>query len=146
LQPSLDSPEMKELIAKLAVWPHGLGFLHLASLETLVINLRMPPRVVEAARDLLATAEGRAELIQEVNRVRSLGLGAAVEPPCCRDNPEHPQLTEHELIEAARNHPLGLSFLQEGHPEAVAVIFGVLPSVVFQARELLAHSKPDAQN
>ncbi|MEZ4648270.1 MAG: hypothetical protein R3E97_05675 [Candidatus Eisenbacteria bacterium] len=42
-----------------------------------------------------------------------------------------------ELIEAAKRHPLGLSFLLDAPFETVSVTFQVCPNVVFAARELL---------
>ena len=41
MEPSLRSPEMRELINKVAAWPHDLGFLHLADVETIANTLHV---------------------------------------------------------------------------------------------------------
>jgi hypothetical protein len=134
---SLQSPEMRELITKLATWPHGLGFLHLADVESVAATLHVHPFTIVAAREALETPDGRAVLIEEVRRERSrLAANPPTRPPCEGKSPPcRPIETEEELIEAARKHPLGVAFFQDGDPEAVAVIFGVHPDLVFRARQ-----------
>lgn len=137
---SLNSPEMRELITKLAAWPHGLGFLHLADAECVAATLHVHPFTVVAAREALETPEGRARLIEEVRRERGrlAAVPAADAPPRpCRVPP--PIQTEDELLNIARTHPLGFAFFQDGDPEAVAVVFGVHPDLVFRARRRAAN-------
>ena len=146
MEPSLRSPEMRELINKVAAWPHGLGFLHLADVETIASTLQVHPFTVVAAREALEVPESRAYLIDEVRRAREEGTAiptpmlcppAEVPPPACVD------MTPESLIEAACEHPLGCAFLKHGHPEAVAVTFQVHPNLVFRARELLSKREPE---
>jgi hypothetical protein len=137
---------MRELITKLATWPHGLGFLHLADAEAVAATLHVHAFTVVAAREALETPEGRAWLIEAVRRERARlakipGPGAA--PGEGKALPCRPLGTEDELIEAARKHPLGVSFFQHGDPEAVAVIFGVHPDLVFRARRRAAASSAE---
>jgi len=138
---SLHSPEMRELITKLATWPHGLGFLHLADAESVAATLHVHPFTVVAAREALETPEGRTRLIEEVRRERArlAAIPAAAAPPRKdRVPPFHPIETEDELLNTARTHPLGFSFFRDGDPEAVAVVFGVHPDLVFRARQRAA--------
>lgn len=143
---ALDSPEMQALVEKLATWPHGLGFLHLADLETLAVELKVHPFLLAAARDALETPEGRATLIEAVRRAReAAGLAPSepwMPPGDCGKPGRPPCPSPEELIEAARRDPLGVAFLVEGHPESVAVHFHVHPRIVFTAREILAASHP----
>lgn len=142
---ALDSPDMRALVEKLATWPHGLGFLHLADLETLSVELHVHPDLLVAARDALETQEGRARLIEEVRRARAAAGGAPCEswepPPAGAVPPRPAVLSPGELIDAADGDSLGREFLEEGHPESVAVHFHVHPRVVFAARELLAAAR-----
>jgi hypothetical protein len=127
---------MRELITKLATWPHGLGFLHLADVESVSATLHVHPFTVVAAREALETPEGRAHLIEEVRRERArVAANPPPRPPREGTSPCRPIETEEELVEAAGKHPLGLAFFQDGDPEAVAVIFGVHPDLVFRARQ-----------
>jgi len=111
------------------------------------VTLHVDPFLVVAARDALATPDGRAGLIEAVQECRRHYHGHPPGIPC---PPAHPEaralpraLTAGELIEAARDHPLGEAFLREGHPEAVAVTFHVHPNVVFRARRLLEEGCED---
>jgi hypothetical protein len=134
---------MRELIEKLATWPHGLGFLHLAEVEAIATTLHVHPFVVVEARKILETPEGRAQLIEEVHHVREMKKPVLTPKPVRKCGPSAPTLhTPEELIEAARNHPYGIVFLTHGHPEAVAVTFCVHPDLVFEARELLDKQSP----
>ena len=144
---TLKSPEMRELIQKLATWPHGLGFLHLAEVEAIATTLHVHPFVVVEARKILETPEGRAQLIEEVHHVRETMKPVLTPKPIRKCPPSAPTLhTAEELVEAARNHPYGIVFLTHGHPEAVAVTFCVHPDLVFAARELLEKEAPDTES
>ena len=65
------SPQLRELLARLASHPHGLGFLHLGELECISVTLEVHPRYVIEARDLLATERGRVAIIAEYRRART---------------------------------------------------------------------------
>jgi hypothetical protein len=137
---TLDAPAMRDLIGKLAAWPHGLGFLHLSDIESVAAVLNVDAYVITAARQALESPEGRAYLIAAVHeaRVRATGRPAPEWGHPKGSRPAGPCVgCETDLIEAARAHPLGLAFLREGHPEAVAVVFGTHPDIVFRARQRL---------
>lgn len=129
------SPELRELIGRVAEYPHGLGFLNQADLETVAVTLEVHPFVVAEARRLLATREGRAAVIAEVGRQRAAG------PPSettarAPATPARPMGVK-ELLRRAQGHPLGLSFVTGAPFETVAVTFRAHPFVVLQARTLL---------
>ncbi len=145
--------ELRDLIARVAVHPHGLGFLHQGYLDNVAVTLGVHPFAIEAAREYMATPEGRAVLIDEVRRARERVTAAEVSaggPPIA----PHPAgsasagtdsgkaMGPEDLITEARHHPLGLRFLIDAPPETVAVTFGVHPFIVFRARGLLSSHDP----
>ena len=136
-------PGLPDLLAKLAAWPHGLGLLHLSDVETVAALLKVDAYLITAAREALETPAGRAFLIHAVHeaRVRSAERPAPEAEPPPGECAGSCVKTEEELIEAARSHHLGLAFLREGHPEAVAVVFRTRPEVVFRARRRLEAEK-----
>ena len=136
VQWSLRSPQMQELVEKLAEWPHGLGFLHLGDVEAVAAVLRVHPFVVVSAREALETEEGRAFLIEALHRARDRRSARPAAAPQAGPAP-HERGSARSLIRDARKHALGTSFLLEGHPEAVAVMFHVHPEVVFRVRRLV---------
>jgi hypothetical protein len=127
--------ELADVVRRVAHYPHGLGFLHQAWIDSVAVTLGVHPFAVDATRALLDTPRGRAELIEAVRRER--------ERP--RERPRTPNLrTLHEcerraraLIEAAREDPRGLDFLRDGPVETVAADFHVHPYLVFRARGIL---------
>jgi hypothetical protein len=129
--------ELADVVRRVAHYPHGLGFLHQAWIDSVAVTLGVHPFAVDATRALLETPRGRAELIEAVRRER--------ERPRERPQPRTPNLrTMHDceqraqaLIEAAREDPRGLEFLREGQPEDVAQDFHVHPYLVFRARGIL---------
>jgi hypothetical protein len=134
------SPELRELIRRVALFQHGLGFLHQADVDCIAVTLGVHPFVVVEARRRLETPEGRALLIGALRLARGGAAGAAPavpRPPRERTIP--PQGTGiRALLRTADRHPLGLPFLMEAPFESVAVTFRVHPFVVLQARTLLA--------
>ena len=129
--------ELADVARRAAHYPHGLGFLHQAWIDSVAVTLGVHPFAVDATRALLETPRGRAELIEAVRRER--------ERPHERSRPRTPNLrTLHgceerarALIEAAREDPRGLEFLRESPPEEVAEDFHVHPYLVFRARGIL---------
>ncbi len=129
--------ELADLVRRAAHYPHGLGFLHQAWIDSVAVTLGVHPFAVDATRALLETPRGRAEMIEAVRRER--------ERPHERPRPRTPNLrTLHDceeraraLIEAAREGPGGLAFFREGPPEEVAEVFHVHPYLVFRARGIL---------
>lgn len=153
-------PELRDLIDRVAAHPHGLGFLNQAYLDSVAVTLGVHPFVVEAAREYLATPEGRAVMIEEVRRSRER-VSPAEGPvsdeqarPASTPSPmggsevskEETSGGPEELITKARGHQLGVRFLLEAPPETVAVNFGVHPFVVFRARGILTGHDPGAED
>jgi hypothetical protein len=131
--------DRRELIRRVAAHPHGLGFLHLADLESVAVTLRVDPFVVAGVRAELETPAGRSRLIEEVRLARLDRSGTHPDPanPAVPPQPR-PPLTARELIRAAQVHPCGPSFLVDGYWEVVAVTFQVHPDLVFRARGIIA--------
>jgi hypothetical protein len=127
--------ELADVVRRAAHYPHGLGFLHRAWVDSVAVTLGVHPFAVDATRALLETPRGRAELIEAVRRERERA----------RERPRTPNLrTLHEceqraraLIEAVREDPRGLEFLREGPSEEVAEELHVHPYLVFRARGIL---------
>lgn len=140
--PSLTA-EMRDLVARVASHPHGLGFLHLAPLDSVAVTLSVDPYVAAQARELLETPEGRELLIAEVRRAKTQGG----EPPGPRLQPA-PRVQEGtedvaDLIRRAREHPLGLRFLMRAPVESVAVTLHAHAFQVLAARDLLYETQKD---
>jgi len=66
------------------------------------------------------------------------GGGPAAAARNCEPTPDQVE----SLIARAREHPLGLEFLESGALDAVAAIHGAHAFVVDAAREYLARAKP----
>jgi hypothetical protein len=132
--------ELADVVRRAAHYPHGLGFLHQAWLDSVAVTLGVHPFAVDATRALIETPRGRAELIEAVRRERERE----------RSRPRAPNLRAlHDceqraraLIEAAREDPRGLEFLREGPSERVAEEFHVHPYLVFRARGILERGAP----
>lgn len=140
------SPQIRELLARLAGHPHGLGFLHLGELECISVTLEVHPRYIVAARELLGSPQGRAEIIAEFGRARrqvasQVAMSSPSERRERRDPPPPSIHGPEELIEAAKRCPLGLPFLLDAPFETVSITFQVCPHVVFAARELVAKTR-----
>jgi hypothetical protein len=130
----VDFTGMEDLILQLARHHRGLAVLHLADLECAAVTLGIDARVVERARQVLATPDGRAQLIAAVRCAHD-----EIHAAPCRNAPELPcpPRTASALVRAATRHPLGLDFLRRGYLESVAVVFHVHPNRVLRARALL---------
>ena len=127
-------PGMEDLIVQLARHHRGLAVLHQTDLECAAVTLGVDALVVAQARQALATAEGRAQLIAAVRRAHD---EIHATPCCAAPARPRPPRTARELVRAAFEHRLGLEFLREGYLESVAVIFRVHPNRVLRARALL---------
>jgi hypothetical protein len=132
--------ELADVVRRVAHYPHGLGFLHQAWIDSVAVTLGVHPFAVDATRALLETPRGREELIEAVRRER--------ERP--RERPRTPNVrTLHDcerraraLIDAARGDPRDLGFLSDGPVETVAEELHVHPYLVFRARGLLRREVP----
>ena len=168
------SPDLRELIRRVARFQHGLGFLHQADVDCIAVTLGVHPFVVAEARRRLETPEGRALVIEALRLARADRSGATgdEEPrtggspmredrgtPWTTEKPTRPlerparptgkpprPLGLRGLLRAARRHSLGLPFLMEAPFESVAVTFRVHPFVVLQARTLLARRESRRRN
>ena len=132
-----DPEEMRELVRCVAAHAHDLGFLHLGDLEAVAVGLHIHPFVVAAAKERLEDPVERARFLEEVRQARR--ELECVAPPCPAPRPARssaPPACACELIRAAAQHPYGTAFLVHGYPEAVAVVFGVHPALVFRARDI----------
>jgi hypothetical protein len=130
-------PELLDLVKRVAAYPHGLGFLHLASLETAAITLGVSAYAVDQARSMLLVPEGRATLIAEVRRAKS--RGAILPHPSDTGYPSEPETagTVEELVQRALEHPLGIRFLLDGPMEVVAITLRAHAFLVLEARDIL---------
>jgi hypothetical protein len=138
------SEELRDLIHRVAAHPHGLGFLHLAPLESVAVTLGVRPSVAGEARRWLETPEGRARLIAEVGRARREGVQVPL--PAAHTVPSRAAASVEEVIERARRHPLGVRFLLRAPLESVAVTLEAHPFLVLRARSALhARAPGDAQ-
>lgn len=129
--------DLSELIDRLALLPRGLAFLHLASLDTIAIVLGLDPRVVDRARDMLKTEDGRARMIEEFRKAKARAPEVRADwhpkpPPAMR-----PIDSVEGLIRHAEEHPLGLRFLMDAPLETAAIMFHAHAFLVSEAREVL---------
>jgi hypothetical protein len=104
--------ELADVVRRTAHYPHGLGFLHQAWVDSVAVTLGVHPFAIDAmARPPSPTPSRRTRHDCE-ERARA-------------------------LIETARGDPRGLGFLTDGPPEEVADAFHVHPYLVFRARGIL---------
>ena len=144
------SPEVNELIRRLASFPRGVAFLDTGALECVAIVFGVCPDVILEVRGYLASHPTREWFLDQVRQAHS-------------DHPEpwhapRPQLgsltpgprTAAALARAADTHEYGISFLLESPPETVAVVFHVHPQLVLRARAVFTRwsarkrSKPNS--
>jgi hypothetical protein len=62
--------ELAGVVRRLAHYPHGLGFLHQAWIDSVAVTPGVHPFAVDATRALLETPRRREELIEAVQRER----------------------------------------------------------------------------
>jgi hypothetical protein len=129
--------ELADVVRRAAHYPHGLGFLHHAWVDSVAVTLGVHPFVVDATRAYLDTERGRAELLDAVHREQERTRARPL-----RHGPDLRTLRQCEgraraLIETARGDPRGLDYLALGPPEEVAGAFHVHPYLVFRARGML---------
>ena len=129
--------ELADVVRRTAHHPHGLGFLHQAWVDSVAVTLGVHPFAVDAARALLETPRGRAELIEAVRREREKERPWPHSPPPSRRTLHECEERARALIETAREDPRGEGFLAKGAPDDVAEAFHVHPYLVFRARGIL---------
>ena len=138
------SKDLELLIERVASYPHGLGFLHLAEIETIAVLLGVSAITVTDARARIETPDGRKLLIRKVREAKER-MRAAGKPPSpwwmtqkqrrIKDPP--PPKTPEQLIEEIRAHELGIAFLTKAPIETLAVTFEVHPEIVLKARAII---------
>ncbi|GAB4374759.1 MAG: hypothetical protein Kow0062_13080 [Acidobacteriota bacterium] len=127
-------PGIRTVLERLALWPDGREFFDRGPLECVAVVFGVRPDLIEQARAFLADESGSAAF-EELRR--SLGTARARPPePVRRSRGALPGSPE-ELIEHARAHPLGLRCLLDPPVETAAVLFGVTPFLVIEARRAL---------
>jgi hypothetical protein len=129
------APEILDLLEKSAAVPHGLAFVHCAPRECVATALGVHPDAVEATCECL-DAEPRAAVIREYTR--AVERRRTQPPPPPRTPSVRVQRGPDDVIEAAENHSLGLSFLMGAPLETAAIMFAAHPDVVSEARERLS--------
>lgn len=126
--------ELADLLERAARHPDGEGVLREASLECAAICLGAHAFAVEAARAWLESPDASCTL----GAPRGSDRASTAQPPIPAVSPFGPDSAEAAaLIEAARRHPRGLSFLRAGAVAEVAAAFDVHPFTVFRARGAL---------
>jgi len=121
------------VLQKLALWPDGREFFDRGPLECVAVVFGVRPAIVEQVRALLRTAAGRARLAALES---TAGPPQPPPEPVRRLAADRPTSAE-ELVERARGHELGVRCLIETPVETAAVLFGVTPFLVLEARRLL---------
>lgn len=129
-----DVPEsVRPVLQKLALWPEGREFFDRGPLECVSVVFGVRPDLIEQARAILATDEGR-DLLEALGG--SPGPGN-LPPEPVRPLRATPPASAGELLERARRHELGVRCLVDTPVETAAVLFGASPFLVLEARRLL---------
>jgi hypothetical protein len=126
-----------DLAERVAAYPHGLGFLHLATLETAAVVLGVSAYIADQARSMLMTPEGRAALIAEVRAAKARASDSAPSPDIIEPVTRGTATSVEELVQRALEHPLGIRFLLDGPMETVAITLRAHVFLVLEARDML---------
>jgi hypothetical protein len=134
--------DLHDLAERVAAYPHGLGFLHLAPLETAAVTLGVSAYVADQARSMLRTPEGRATLIAEVRAAKGRASDSTrpadvIESAAPEQAAPETAASVEELVQRALEHPLGIRFLLDGPMETVAITLRAHVFLVLEARDLL---------
>jgi hypothetical protein len=98
------SPEMRQLIERIATFPRGVAFLDTGALECVAITFGVCPDVISQARAYLASAPTRAWFLDQVRRAQSADPKPWHAPrPQLASLPPAPR-TAAALVRAAENH------------------------------------------
>ena len=79
--------ELADVVRRAAHYPHGLGFLHQAWVDSVAVTLGVHPFAVDATRAYLDTPGGRAELIRPAKAARLRGAGPGLDRSRARGPP-----------------------------------------------------------
>jgi len=131
-------PDYHTLFDAVVAQPGGIELLRRGHLESVSALFGTRPALVDEVRGWLGSKPQRKLLAEALLRAR--GRRPAGAPPATPSPvpvlPPAPRSTE-ELLRAAREVPGGEEFLSEAPLETVAIVFGVRPALVAQARERL---------
>ena len=140
-RPSDEGPtlprDLIDLAERVAAYPHGLGFLHLAPLETAAVTLGVCAYIADQARSMLMTPGGRAAFIAEVRAAKARATGTARSPDIIEPVTPETATSVEELVQRALEHPLGIRFLLDGPMETVAITLRAHVFLVLEARDVL---------
>lgn len=126
--------EVVELLQRAVEHPEGFGPLTHGHLESVAALYQARPAVVDSLRSLHQESQARAEMAHVLKGARAhRGEHAEVaQPP--RGGPR--RLTAAALLDELSRAPHGLDQLEHAPLETVALLHGVHPFVVDEAREL----------
>jgi hypothetical protein len=122
-----------DLVRRAARLADGLAFLERGHLECVAILLGVIPQAVERARQVLADPLARAAA-EEAHR----SARARPEAPAAHPAPPAAPRTAEALVREAERRDGGVALLATSAAECAAVVFGVTPALVAEARALLA--------
>jgi hypothetical protein len=125
-------PATQDLVRRAARLADGLAFLERGHLECVAVLLGVTPQAVERARHVLADPLARAAAEEAHRSARARPQAAA--PPA---SPAAPRTAE-ALVREAERRDGGVALLATSAAECAAVVFGVTPALVAEARALLA--------
>lgn len=128
------TPEILDLLERSTAIPDGLAFVHDGPIDSVAVTLGVHPGLIVQACDCLDRAEQRAMLVRHFERALERRRASFHPSPGTASPPS----TAADLIEAAEHDPYGDSFLLNAPFETVAILFGVHPFLVLEARELLS--------
>ncbi|MCU0254429.1 MAG: hypothetical protein MUE47_07810 [Acidobacteria bacterium] len=132
---------LRSLLKRAVEHPLGFQLLYRGHLESVAALFAVTPDAIEQARQWIADPERRGEFVGELLAARRFhtehpeidhihGRGPAAPVP--------PRKTSDDLVEELRRLPDGLDFLFQAPPETIAVLFGVHPFAVHEARRRLS--------
>lgn len=129
--------DLRTLLKRAVEHPLGFQLLYQGHLESVAALFAVPPDAIEQARRWIGDPERRGQFAAELLAARRFhaehpeidhihGRGPAA--------PVAPRRTAEDLVEELRRLPDGFEFLFRAPPETIAVLFGVHPFAVHEAR------------
>ncbi|HUL59109.1 MAG TPA: hypothetical protein VLU43_07540 [Anaeromyxobacteraceae bacterium] len=125
--------DVLDLVRRAAALPNALEVIERAPLECASVLLRARPADVERVRAALGAPHARAAAAAALARAVVEGARAPAPEPL-RRAPRTPDA----LVREAERTPAGLRILATASPECAAIAFSVHPTLVLEARALLA--------
>ncbi|MGC4121122.1 MAG: hypothetical protein QM765_42400 [Myxococcales bacterium] len=131
------SADHQRLFDAVVAQPSGVELLRQGHLESVAILFGAHPAVVDEVRGWLGSKPQRKVLAEALLRARHRKPATVVPAPLA---PAAAPASAEDLVRAALEVPGGDEFLLEAPLETVAIVFGVRPDLVAQARERLPAS------